>query len=158
MSAGGTARLGACLFLVIFVSALAAAANGRGGSPDTGWREPLQRVEPALARGDTRGAVQAWEMAYRAAMGGRTPEGMIEVGHAALRMGVASQNHQAAMAQARRLFLAALFQARERRDPGTVARAGEAFASLGDRDVAVRAFEIAATLATQNAGRGSGGR
>ena len=53
------------------------------------------------------------------------------------------------MARARRIYLTALFQARERRDAHAVARAGEAFAALGDHEVAERAFDVAMALAAQ---------
>jgi len=54
------------------------------------------------------------------------------------------------MARARRLFREALFQARERRDADGVASAGEAFASIGDHHVALRAFDAALALAERN--------
>ena len=75
---------------------------------------------------------------------------MLEVGLAYLRIGEAARDRQTAVARARQIFLLALFQARERRDPGVVAAAGEAFASLGDREVADRAFAVAMALAAQN--------
>lgn len=150
MSVGAAARITAYVVVVLLVSASAVVGNDRARSPDAAWREPLQRVETALAVGDVRGAAHAWEVAYRAAMRARTPVGMLEVGRARLRIGEAARDRQTAVAQARRIFLLALFQARERRDPSGAARAGEAFASLGDREVADRAFEVAMVLAAQN--------
>jgi hypothetical protein len=150
MNLAAVARIAVYVVVVLSLGALAVAGNERTRLPDTAWREPLQRIDTAVAGGDARGAMQAWEMAYRAAMRARTPEGMLEVGRAALRIGEAAGDRQTAVAQARRIFLEALFQARERRDPSGVARAGEAFASLGDREVAGRAFEVAMALAVQN--------
>ena len=150
MNIAAPARVAASVILVLMVSGLAVAKSDRTRSPDAAWRESLQRIDTAVAGGDARGATQAWEMAYRAAMRARAPEGMLEVGRAALRIGEAAGDRQTAVGQARRIFLEALFQARERRDPSGVARAGEAFASLGDREVAGRAFEVAMALAVQN--------
>ena len=150
MSIGAAARIAAYVVVVLLVSASAPAGNDRTFAPDAAWREPLQRVETALAGGDARGAAHAWEVAYRAAMRARAPEGLLEVGRARLRIGEATRDRQTAVAQARRIFLVALFQARERREPCGVARAGEAFASLGDREVADRAFEVAMALAVRN--------
>jgi hypothetical protein len=48
--------------------------------------------------------------------------------------------------EARRIFLRAFFQARERGDADTVALSGDAFAALGDREVADRAFDVALAL------------
>ena len=75
---------------------------------------------------------------------------MLEVGHAYLRIGATGTDRRAAVARARRIYLTALFQARERRDAHAVARAGEAFAALGDHAVAERAFDVAMALAIQN--------
>jgi hypothetical protein len=61
---------------------------------------------------------------------------------------LSSRGHESAVSEARRIFLVALFQAHERSDPDGVARAGEAFASLGDREVADHAFDVALVLAT----------
>ncbi len=150
MNIAAVARVGVYVVVMLLGGALAVAGNDGTRSPDAAWREPLQRIESALAGGDARGATHAWEMAYRAAMRARTPEGLLEVGRAALRIGEAAGDRQTAVAKSRQIFLTALFRARAQRDPVGVARAGEAFASLGDREVADRAFEIAMALAVQN--------
>ena len=116
---------------------------------DGGWREPLQRAQIALAGGDARGAELAWQDAYRAAMRVRTPEALLDVGRAYVRIGEAAHDRQTAVAWARRLFLEAFVQARERRDAEALAGVGEAFAALGDHHVALRAFDAALALATQ---------
>lgn len=165
----GRARIAAYLVacLVVGASALAASEPGRGR--ETGWREALERADAALAGGDAREARRHWEEAYRVAVHTRTPEGLLAVGQASLRVGEATRGRQGAVAEARRIFLLALFQARERHDPDGVALAGQAFAGLGDREVADRAFDIALALATRNddagarervtaAGRGSSSR
>lgn len=146
MSGPAIARIAAYVVLMLVVGASILAWNDNPGSPDAAWREPLRRMDTALARGDVRTATLAWEAAHRAAMGARAHEGMLEVGRAALRIGEAAEDRQTAMGQARRSFLSALFRARGQRDPSGVARAGEAFEALGDREVAERAFRIATAL------------
>jgi hypothetical protein len=118
--------------------------------PDACWREALRRAETAFASGDAREAERAWEESYRAAMRPGAPEGMLALGHAYLRIGVAVRDPQAAVARARQIFLQVFVQARERRDAKVVADAGEAFASLGDREVADRIFAVAMELAVRN--------
>jgi len=73
---------------------------------------------------------------------------MLAVGRAYLRLSATSR--EAAVAQARRMFLEALFQALTRNDADGVASAAEAFAALGDREVADRACHIGMSLALQN--------
>ena len=90
MNLAAVARIAVYVVVVLSLGALAVAGNERTRLPDTAWREPLQRIDTAVAGGDARGAMQAWEMAYRAAMRARTPEGMLEVGRAALRIGEAA--------------------------------------------------------------------
>ena len=150
MSFAGQARIVAYLVasLIIGVSALAASEPGR--MREATWREALERAGAALAEGNAREAHQAWEDAYRAALRDRTPESLLAVGRAYLRIGETTRGRQAALSQARRICLVALFQARERDDANGVALAAEAFAALGDREVADRAFAVAAQLAARN--------
>jgi Tfp pilus assembly protein PilF len=70
-------------------------------------------------------------------------------GEAYLRIGEAVRDHSTAVASARRIFLTALLQARERRDAAAAATAAAAFASLGDREMADRGFAIAMAVATE---------
>ena len=144
------ARVGAYALTCLIVVAMASNRNDRALPTEATGRDLLDRAEAALARGDVRGAQLAWQEAHRTAMRARSPVGMLDVGRAYLRIGEAAGDRSAALAQARRIYLVALFQARERRDADTVARAGQAFAALGDREVAGRAFEVALALATQN--------
>ena len=148
MMIGTRARAAACWLAGLIVGALALAETAR--SAEVGWQETLQRAEAALAGGDARGAELAWQEAYRAAMRGRAPAALLDLGHAYLRIGEAARDRQTAVIGARRIFLEALVQARERRDAAGVAGAGEAFASIGDHQVALRAFDAALALATQN--------
>ena len=126
-----------------------AAAQGRTPAPPSAWREPLSRAEIALANGDMRQAEQAWEEARRAAIRSRTPHGLLEVGVAYLSLGEITRDRQTAVARARQLFLDSLFRARERRDADGIAAAGQAFASLGDCQVARRAHAVAVAMAAK---------
>ena len=145
---GGRTWAAACGLAGVIVGALALGEALR--SRDVDWRQALQRAETALIGGDVRGAEQAWEDAYRVAMRVRTPEALLDVGRAYLRLGDAARDRRTAMPRARRIFLEAFVQARGRRDGDGAARAGEAFASLGDREIADRAFDAALTLASQS--------
>jgi len=129
---------------------LACSANDHPRRPAADWHSPLQLADAALTSGDARTAQVAWEQAYRIAMRTRTPRGLIQVGEAFLRIGEVSRDRHTAVAQARRIFLEALVQARARRDALGAAAAATAFARLGDRDVAARGFEMALTIARQH--------
>jgi hypothetical protein len=150
MSLAGRARIGAYVVAVLIAAASVLAGSNPGRMGPTAWHEPLERVDAALAGGDAREARRHWEEAYRVAVHSRTPEGLLAVGQASLRVGEATGDRQAAVPEARRVFLLALFQARERHDPDGVALAGRAFADLGDRTVADRAFAVARALATRS--------
>lgn len=153
MNRAGQARV-AAYGLACSLASLAALSSLIGSdatrSPTAAGRGALRRADAALAAGDARGARQAWDEAYQAAMQAREPDVTLEVGHAYLRIGATGTDRQAAVARARRIYLTALFQARERLDAHAVARAGEAFAALGDHAVAERAFDVAMALAIQN--------
>lgn len=150
MSFAGQARIVAYLVASLIVGLSALAASEPGPVRVATWREALQRVDTALVGGHAREARRAWEDAFRAAVGARTPGGMLAVGRASLRIAEVTGDRQSAVAEARRMFLAALFQARERQDADGVALAAEAFAGLGDREVADRAFAVAAALAARS--------
>jgi hypothetical protein len=150
MSRAGRARIGAYVTACL----IAAAAQLIAGRPSLGqeitWREAVQRVEAVLAGGDLPAARRHWEEAYRMTVRARTAEGLLAVGQARLHLGEVTGGRQSAVADARRIYLSALFQARERRDADGVALAGRAFGELGDREVADRAFAVAAALATRS--------
>lgn len=156
MSLGGRARIAAYLAACLIIGASALAASEPGRVRETVWPEALERVNAALAGGDAREARRHWEEAYRDAIRWRTPDGLLAVGQASLRIGEATQDRQSAVSEACRIFLVALFQGRERRDPDGVALAGTAFVGLGDREVADRVFDVALALAARN--RDSGAR
>lgn len=109
----------------------------------------LQRVAEALAQKNVSAAVRAWHEAYALALGSRRWEGMLAVGDAWLRVGEVSGSRKASEAKVRELYLAAFFRARDQRSLDGVLRAAEAFAALGDQQVAEQAIHVAQRLAAQ---------
>ena len=114
------------------------------GTPASGY---LEAVDRALRIGNVSAAEAAWHDAHGAALRGGRWEDLIAVGDAYLRIGEAAHQRTMALPRARQAYLAGLFRAR--RD-GTVTgalRAAEAFAALGDREVAEQSLHVAAALA-----------
>jgi hypothetical protein len=140
----------AAVVMWLVANTTALAAEPRALAPDARWRELLGRAETAFAAGDAREAERAWEESYRAVIRPGATAGMLALGHAYLRIGTAARDPQAAVARARQIFLRAFVQAREWRDAKVVADAGEAFAGLGDHEVADRIFAVAMDLAARN--------
>lgn len=122
------------------------------------WIAPIRKVDDALARKDMSAAEQAWHEAYGAALGSRHWEGMLAVGDATLRIGEVVGSRQAPSAKARRLYLAALFRAREQGSLEGVLRTAEAFAALGDREVVYQSIRIAEGLTAQGSDEDSRAR
>jgi hypothetical protein len=150
MSLAGYARIAAyaAALSIVGVTVLVAREPSRGR--EASWPAAIERAREALAAGDAGEARRLWEDAYRDAVPRRTAAGLLAVGHLSLHIGDTKHDRPAAVAEARRIFLLALLQAREDRDPDGVALAGRAFADLGDRDVAARAFEIALAIAKRD--------
>lgn len=113
------------------------------------WQPHLRRVDEALGLKDIRAAERALREAYVAAVARRQWEGLVEVGDATLRIGEASGSRRAAVAGARRAYMAALLGARQQRSVAGALRAREAFAALGDRAVAAEALRVAEAVATR---------
>lgn len=121
--------------------------GGREGDPPAPWAVHIWRVDEALERKNVSLAVRAWHDAYVEALGSRRSEGLIEVGDASLRIGEVTRQRKEYEPDARRCYLAALIRARAQASPDGVLRACEAFAALGDREVAKQCFRIADHLA-----------
>lgn len=113
------------------------------------WTGYLQRAEEALAQKNVSAAELAWHDAYGTALRSRRWEGLVEVGEAYLRIGQAAGSRKAAEPKARQAYLAALFRARTEGSLDGVLRAAEAFAALGDREVAEQGVYIAQRVAAQ---------
>lgn len=124
----------------------ALAARVSNGAP---WTSHLQGVDEALAQKDVSAAEQAWHQAYVEAIRSRRWEGFVAVGDASLRIGEVVGARPAPVAKARRLYLAALLRAREQGSLDGALRAAEAFAALGDREIAGQGLRIADGLAAR---------
>ncbi len=134
---------------------LASCGQPEGGAPresgtgEAPWTAYLQRVEDALAQKNVSAAERAWHYAYGAALWSRHWDGPVEVGDAYLRIGEVAGGRKVAEAKARRLYLAALFRARQQGSLTGVLRVAEAFAAVGDREAADQALWVAEELAAQ---------
>jgi hypothetical protein len=111
------------------------------------WRQRLDAVDAAIARRDVTAAVSAWREAYSLAVATRRWEVMAEVGDTAVRMhgqpGFATAHPGGFRTEARHAYLSALFRARETGSTEGVLRVAEAFAALGDREMAEYARAMA---------------
>jgi hypothetical protein len=107
----------------------------------------LAVVEEAISAGDLTRATVAWRDAYVIALGARSWEGMLAVGDAAVRIDRVSRGPAGAptgfRAEARQAYVRALFDARAARSPEGMRRAGDAFAALGDTEMAERVYVMA---------------
>lgn len=138
----------AILFILLAVlEVMAGHATAFGADPAAQWTGNLRQVDDALAKRDIAVAERAWRDAYAAAVASRRWEGMIEVGDVARRIAEVTGARATADALARRVYLAALFQARQQRSLDGVLRAAEAFSSLGDHQVVAQCLRIAERLA-----------
>lgn len=118
------------------------------------WQDPIRRAERALASQNAEEASRASEDAYRAAMASRQWQGMIEVGDLYLKIGDGKREYSTGTARARTAYLTALFRARRDRALEGVLRVADAFAALGDGDVAEHALRIAAEIADRGPAAG----
>ncbi len=140
----------AILFILLAVlEAMAGHLTPLGSDPAAPWTVHIQQVDDALAKRDLSAAERAWHDAYAAALGSRRWEGMVEVGDAVRRIGAMGGSRTAADARARRIYLTALFRARQEGSLDGVLRAAEAFSALGDPQVVVQCIRIAERLAAQ---------
>lgn len=111
------------------------------------WSDALERLDRSLAEGDLRGAERAWREGYTAALGARRWEGYLAVGDAALRVAMRVGEEPAGAPRARAMYLRALFRARAAGQPEGAVRVAEAFASLGDTEMAWKSVGVARSLA-----------
>ena len=135
------------LFTTVTLGAVPAAGQTSAPVLDAGWREPLDRAQVAMSRGEIRRAELAWEEAQRAAMQPTIPPtGLVNVGLAYLKIGEAAHDRQTAVTRTRQVLLRALFRARHQRDVEGLTAVSHAFARLGDCEVAGRAFAVVLTM------------
>jgi hypothetical protein len=109
-------------------------------------RDHLALVDAASAEGRFADAARLWTDARSLASESRDWEVLVETGDAYRRLGRAGGFGPRADAQARQVYLDALFAARGRHSVEGVLAAADAFASLGDRDVVENALGIARTF------------
>lgn len=133
----------------VFLGVLATGQSSAGDAETAGdgpWTAHIQRLDRALAVKNVSDAEGAWHDAYLAALASRRWEGMVEVGDAALRIGETAKGRKAVEPKARSMYLSALFRARRQNSLDGVLRTGEAFAALGDYQVAEQCAHIAEQL------------
>jgi hypothetical protein len=106
----------------------------------------LAALDAAIARSDLSRAVYEWRDAYGAALRTRRWDAMSAAGDAALRVDALARRGpggpSAFRAEARRAYLRALFLARAAGSVHGVDRVANAFASLGDFEMAARARTV----------------
>lgn len=142
----GTAVMTLMLLLLVPLW-LSARAHGPTVSLELATAEPeLERFAQALAVGDRSVAVHALQDAWSAALASRRWEPMLAVGDAALRLADDRPSLRPAQARARQAFKTALFRAQAAGSQEGMLRAADAFAALGDRDVADAARRMAAAV------------
>ena len=112
----------------------------------TPWIPYVRAVDDALERGDVSAAVRAWHDAYGIGLASRRWEPMIDVGDAFLRVSAKERSRDGGKPNARQAYLIALTRAESVRSAAGARRAAEAFAALGDREVAAQCLRIAAKL------------
>ena len=118
-------------------------------SSATSTAERIRVIDEAVQRGDLVTARAAWHDAYRSLRRTRDWQGMAALGDIALGVAGASAARQPWEADARQAYLGTLFRARAEGSLDGVLRATDAFATLGDRDVAEEGLRIAEAVASR---------
>lgn len=136
------------VFMLVVLAASEAAASHLNplAAPTAPWAAHIREVDEALAEKNVGVAERAWQEAYLAALGGRGWEGLIAVGDAARRIAAVAGPHPGPEAKVLQTYLLALVRARHQGSLDGVLRTGEAFASLGDREVVAFCIRIAESL------------
>jgi hypothetical protein len=114
----------------------------RGIPRDASLAQQVAAVDAAIAAADRSRAAYAWRDAYGLALRARDWKSMITVGDAALRIDRLGDEQTAFRAEARQAYLLALFRARDAGAPEGVQRVADAFAALGDQEMAARARTV----------------
>ncbi len=110
--------------------------------PEPALPQRLAAMDAALGRMDLSQARHEWREAYGLALRGRRWDAMAAVGDAAVRADALARGplgHSTGFQpEARQAYLRALIQAQREGSPEGVTRIADAFAALGDSDVAAR--------------------
>jgi len=146
VSAGIVAVLGVIVIVTGGVPGVAVSRSARGGLDGEEWKSHVWSVDRAIDEDDVAQAARAWREAYGAALGSRRWQAMLEVGLASLRIGRATGTLEGHRDKARQCYLTALFRARHQKSAEGASRVADAFAELGDVEVASRATRVAETL------------
>lgn len=112
------------------------------------FEQQVAAVDHALARHDINTAVREWHGAYAIARFTPGWRPMIDVGEASVRIGEVAASRHGAKANARQAYLAALTRAERARDADGILAVADAFARLGDREVAKTCVRIAERVMT----------
>ena len=143
-------RMLAAVVLIVAATSAAACRNSAVAPDGAPWERHVQVMDDALGRGDVRAAIRARNAAYVTALESSRWEGLVAVGDASLRLVQLRGEGPAMLSEVRRAYLGALFCARDQRSVEGVLRVAEAFASLGDRDVADQVLVMASALAASS--------
>jgi hypothetical protein len=111
------------------------------------WMASVALVNRTLEAGDIGRAIAAWPDAYGAALASRRWEAMLAVGDGASRIGQVAGVRSGFDDKARQCYVTALFRARQQQSIDGALLAADAFARLGDREVASKALRMAEMLA-----------
>jgi hypothetical protein len=110
----------------------------------------MARLDNAIARRDVSRATSEWRDTFSLALGARRWEAMADMGDAAVRIDALAAGRDGRptgfRAEARQAYLRALFQARSQQAPEGIERVAQAFASLGDVEMATRSRALAETV------------
>ena len=109
---------------------------------DASLARQVAAVDAAIVAGDRSRAIYAWRDAYGLALRSGDWRSLVAVGDAAIRIDGLEEEGMAFRAEARQAYLLALFRARDAGAPEGVARVADAFAALGDREMAARARAV----------------
>lgn len=138
----------AALLLLAVMVPQVSPRRGDGGELAHGdaWTGRLRSISQALMEGDLLAAETAWQGAWRQALVSRGWEAMVDLGDASRRIGQHGGFPGTAEAKARQAYLAALYRARDRGSMDGTLRVAQAFASLGDWEVATLCVRVAEEL------------
>jgi hypothetical protein len=118
------------------------ATDSREERPVT-WSTHLEAMDRALAQRDIQAAAAAWREAHGAAIRTRAWRPLVEVGEAAVRIGMVTGHQRSYTMRAREVYMAALSRARADRSVEGVLHVGEAFEALGDQAIVEQCLIIA---------------
>ena len=126
-----------------------ASSGSHSSPPPDSTSERITAIGGAIQRGDVAAASAAWRAAFQSLRPTQDWEGMAALGDTALWIAGVSGARDPWEADARRAYLGAMFRARSEDSLDGVLRATEAFATLGDRDVAQEGLRIAESVASR---------